>query len=145
MTIYLALLAVALSPFQAPASSTISGLVVDPVGGALAGARIVATCNTLRADAFSDASGRFHFEQLPAALCTLSTTLDGFTPAETSVDAASPLSGVRIQLAVRQFAQQIVVTPSRGQGENTMQVEQAATLVDRADLEQRPYTILTQA
>lgn len=140
----LAFLAMALTPIQTPTAPTISGHVLDSSGGALAGAHIVAVCGSTRSEAFSDASGRFLLDRLPAVRCTLTTTLDGFADGELTVDAATAAPGVQIQLAVRQFAQQIVVTPSRGKGENTMQVEQSATLIDRAAFEQRPYTILTQ-
>ena len=67
-------------------------------------------------------------------------------PAKPVTDLASAAPGaIDFRLAVRPFAQQIVVTPTRGTGEDTSRVPQAATLVDRSALESRPYTIVTQA
>lgn len=139
------LLALTLALGQASAVSQLSGRVVDPSGGALTAAKITIACGSYRAATFSDSGGRFHFDQLPASRCTLTTTLDGFEAGVTALDLSAPSAGtIDIQLAMRHFAQQIVVTPSRGKGEDTLRVEQAATVVDRGPLESRPYTILTQ-
>ena len=142
MTIFLAL---ALALVQAPSVSQVSGRVVDPSGAALARANIAIACGSYSAATFSDSSGRFHFDRLPVSRCTLTTRLDGFEDGTTTVDLSAVSSGsVDIHLAVRHFAQQIVVTPSRGKGEDTLRVAQAATVVDRGPLESRPYTILSQ-
>ena len=51
---------------------------------------------------------------------------------------------IDFRLSVSPFAQQIVVTPSRGTAEPTSRVAQAASTVDRTGLETRPYSIVTQ-
>jgi outer membrane receptor protein involved in Fe transport len=139
-------LVLALALVQGPVSS-ISGRVSDPTGGALAGATIAVSCGDHRATTVTDATGQYRVEQLPGERCRVTASLDGFTPRESAADLTSAAGDLRLdfRLPVRPFAQQIVVTPMRGAGEDTVGVPQAATLVDRSALDSRPYTILTQA
>jgi hemoglobin/transferrin/lactoferrin receptor protein len=137
-------LLLALALVQGP-SASISGTVVDSSGGALTGATIAVTCGTRQATAVSDSSGRYRVDALPAARCRATAVLDGFTTGESVIDLTTPSSGtLNFRLAVHPFAQQIVVTPSRGIAEPTTRVAQAASMVDRSALETRPYAIVTQ-
>lgn len=139
-------LVLVLALVQASFASTISGRVVDISGGALAGATVVATCGAERASTVTDQSGRYEIARLPSARCEVNAALDGFAPGRELADLRTTASGtIDFRLAVRKFAQQIVVTPLRGTGEDTSSVPQAATLVERSALESRPYTIVTQA
>jgi outer membrane receptor protein involved in Fe transport len=140
------LLVLSLALVQATsASSTLTGRVTDASGGALAGTSITLTCGTQRSYTFTDSAGRFQFDKLPAARCRVAAALDGFSNYAGDVDlTSSPSTTHDIQLAVRPFAQQIVVTPSRGSEQDTLQVEQATSVVERPTLESRPYTIITQ-
>lgn len=139
-------LVLALALVQAGSVSSVSGRVVDPSGGALAGATMVVTCGTERTSGFTDSAGRYRITKLPAARCDVSAALDGFTTGHEIADLTTPSSSpIDFRLAVRKFAQQVVVTPTRGMAEETSSVPQAATLVDRSALESRPYTILPQA
>ena len=138
-------LVLALALVQGPVSS-ISGRVVDASGGALTGATVAVTCGDQRTAAVTDSSGRYRVDRLPAARCRVTASLDGFTPREEAADlTAQNAREVDFRLAVRSFAQQIVVTPTRGTSEDVMQVPQSATLVDRTAFESRPFTIVTQA
>jgi hemoglobin/transferrin/lactoferrin receptor protein len=123
----------------------ISGRVVDASGGALAGATVSITCGGHRASVSTDATGRFHIDGLPSGRCRAIASLDGFVADEESVDVTGSAREIDFRLAVRSFAQQIVVTPSRGTAEDATHVTQAASITGREPLESRPYTILTQA
>lgn len=139
-------LALSLALAQAGSASSISGRVVDGSGGALAAAAVAIACGDHRATVFTDVSGRFHVETVPATRCRVTVSIEGFAPAEESVDLpAGAAVSVDFRLAVRPFAQQIVVTPARGLNEDATRVVQAATVTGRAALESRPYTIVTQA
>jgi hemoglobin/transferrin/lactoferrin receptor protein len=118
---------------------------VDSSGGALAGAAINLICGTERFSAMTDAAGQFRVERLPAARCQVTASLDGFAGMQKPADLTNGAVVVDFRLGVRPFAQQIVVTPSRGIGEDAAQVAQAATRVEQSALETRPFTILTQA
>lgn len=136
-------LALLLSLAQAPA---LTGQVVDASGAALTGATVVVICGDQRGTARTDTSGRYRVDPLPASRCRVTASLDGFVTAQQSADLAGGAAAVvDFQLSVRPFSSQIVVTPARGAGEDTMQVAQGAGLVAQADLQARPYTIVTQA
>lgn len=108
-------LVLVLALVQASFASTISGRVVDISGGALAGATVVATCGAERASTVTDQSGRFEIAKLPSASCEVSAALDGFATGRERADLRTTASGtIDFRLAVRKFAQQIVVTPLRG-------------------------------
>ena len=108
--------------------SSVSGRVVDPSGGALTGATVSVVCGNHRATAATDSSGRYHVGQLPASRCRVRASLDGFASAEEIADLAAPAAGtIDFRLLVRPFAQQIVVTPTRGTEEDASRVPQAAT------------------
>ncbi len=127
-------------------SPAISGRVVDPSGGALMGATVTVACGNQRALTTTGASGEYRIGGLPAARCRVTATLDGFSTATAIADLTNQVPGpIDFRLAVQPFAQQIVVTPTRGGGEDVMRVPQAATLVDRSALETRPFAIVTQA
>ena len=109
------------------------------------GATINVACGAERFSAVTDAAGQFRVENLPAARCQVTAALDGFATQQRLADLSAGTAVVDFRLPVRPFAQQIVVTPSRGIGEDAAQVAQAATRVEQSALESRPYSILTQA
>ena len=112
----------------------------------MTGAAITVACGDQRATAATDAAGRYRIDRLPASRCRVTASLDGFTTAEDVADLSSQASRtIDFRLMVRPFAQQIVVTPTRGTGEDVSRVAQAATIVDRTELDTRPFTIVTQA
>lgn len=139
-------LVLALALVQGSTLPAISGRVVDPSGGALAGATVVVTCGAYRATTVTNTGGRYEITKVPSARCEVTATLDGFATGQEAADlSADPVNTIDFRLGVQKFAQQIVVTPMRGTGEDTANVPQAATLLDRSALESRPYTIVTQA
>ena len=130
---------------QSAQTQALSGRVLDSSGGALAGAVVAVVCGDVHAAASTDASGRYHFDNLPPLACRVTASLDGFRTAAQSTTLGSLPAVLDFRLAVRSFSSQIVVTPTRGTGEDAVRVAQGAALVQQADLQTRPYTIVTQA
>ncbi|MFM8532512.1 MAG: TonB-dependent receptor plug domain-containing protein [Acidimicrobiia bacterium] len=125
-------------------SASLSGRVVDASGGALKGATVSVICTDFRSTVATDATGRFHFDRVPAARCRMTASLDGFVSAEQLVEASASAAAIDFRLDVRPFAQQVAVT-TRGTAEDASRVAQSASRVDRAALESRPFTIVTQS
>ena len=137
------LLLIALAFVQS--SALLTGQVLDSTGAVLAGATVTAVCNSRRMTVQTDLAGTYHIDASPGDRCQITASLDGFVNGHSSVDVTAPRSIADFKLAVRPFASQIVVTPTRGTGEDTTRVAQVASVVDRFGLEARPYTIVTQA
>src|SRR5512134_812076 len=112
------------------ASALVSGRVVDASGGLLAHAALSITCNDFRYSTATDATGQFRVDGLPAALCHVTASMDGFVTSRRTVDlTAQSSAALDIRLVVKPFASQIVVTPFRGEAQDTADVAQAATRV----------------
>jgi outer membrane receptor protein involved in Fe transport len=126
-------------------SAFFTGQILDPSGGALAGATVNAVCNGQRITVQTGATGHYRIEVPPAARCQITASLDGFITGQSSADVTGQRTVIDFKLSVRPFVSQIVVTPARGAMEDTASVAQIATVVDRSALETRPYTIVTQA
>jgi hemoglobin/transferrin/lactoferrin receptor protein len=126
-------------------SASISGRVIDPSGAALAGAAVSVVCGTQRVTIHTDSTGGYRVEPLPSTRCQVTAALDGFVTGHQPADLTTRSAVVDFKLAVRPFASQIVVTPARGAQEDTANVAQAATAVERTAFETRPYTVVTQA
>ena len=139
-------LAIALFLAHSAQTQALSGRVLDGSGGALAGAVVAVVCGDVHETASTDASGRYHLGNLPPLACQVTASREGFVTAAQSTTAGGRLPAVLdFRLAVRPFSSQIVVTPTRGTGEDAVRVAQGAALVQQADLQRRPYTIVTQA
>ena len=138
---YVLVLALTQVPF-----SSISGRVIDSSGGALAGATVTATCPAQAAVTVqTDATGAYRFDKLPLARCRVGASLDGFATVERVADLTATNGPLVFRLGVQSFAQQIVVTPTRGEAEDATRVAQGASVVDQQALETRPFAIVTQA
>ena len=142
----MAALVLALLLAQLAQSSSLSGRVIDGSGGAVVGAAVSVECGERQASAATDRAGRYHVDQLPASSCRVTASLDGFATVtqRTTLDGRTP-AALDFRLAVRSFASQIIVTPARGREEQAVGVAQGAAIVQQADLQARPYTIVTQA
>lgn len=97
---------------MAHASGTITGVVVDPSGGAIAGAQVtlVDAGGALRQTTKSDSRGNFSFSGLPAGRYAIQVESSQFEPARTEVEIGStPPSPVRITLSVRAVREELTV------------------------------------
>jgi outer membrane receptor protein involved in Fe transport len=124
-------------------TGSIRGVVRDAQGGALAGADVTITCGTMKRRVTTSASGEFAEGALPATRCTVSAVSEAFEPEATLVDARSHARAVLV-LQVRRFASEVVVTPTRGVDQRSLNVPDAMSITTRRDIDSRPYTLLPQ-
>ena len=122
-----------------------TGRVMDASGGALPGAQVLVVCGDRRQTAITDGAGVFRLSSVPPERCLVVASLDGFSTTRQTADfsRATP-TRLEFRLAVHPFSAEVVVTPGRFE-EETFRVPQGAAVVDRADLDARPYSIVTQA
>jgi len=136
------LLLVVAAPISAQQTATISGLVSDPSGAAVAGAQIELVSSGAPArSANTDGAGRYRFTGLPAGEYSLRVTVAGFLPVERSV-AVGPAATVMedVQLAVTTLAGIVV---SAEQQLATIEAQRdltpgGVTILDVEDLTERP-------
>lgn len=146
MSIPLAFLLAALQ--SAPAaqpSRIVSGIVEDPSGGAIVGASVSVTCGSETGSTTSDTAGGFEVKGLPAGRCAVIGTSELFAPTTVEVDLSRRSSVyVRLVLVIRGFEAEVVVTPARGEQEQSFDVPEAVSVTTREELESRPHQILPQ-
>jgi len=130
---------------QPAAVRTISGLVEDTLGGAVAGAVVRATCGATRAETRSDAAGRFAMAGLPATGCDVVATADLFLPVRHVLSLEGRDGFVRFVVELAGITSEVVVTPARGEQERTFDVPEAVGITTREEMETRAATILPQA
>ena len=94
------------------AASTVTGVVVDPQGLPVPGARVELSCPEHRASVHTDAQGRFEIAGAADA-CRLSVRLRGFSPVHQPVGRATAFV---IRLRVADVTETVTVTPSAPAG-----------------------------
>lgn len=126
---------------------TVTGLVEDTSGGAIAGARVRIACEAHPVvEIVTDQNGQFRSDGLPAASCVVGAASELFAPREVSIDLERRQSAfVRLVLEIAGLESEVTVTPARGEIERTFDVPEAVSVATREDLESRPITILPQA
>ena len=128
-----------------PADRVLSGIVEDPLGGAIASATVTVICGGDTFVTSSDASGEFMLGQLPSARCLVVGEREQFASVTLEVDLTNRESAfVRLLLSIAGLATEIVVTPARGEQEQSFQVPEAVAVTTREELESRPFQILAQ-
>lgn len=100
----------ALPAWLVPASwAVLSGLVLDPSGAAIPGARV--SLHPAGRQAITDFSGRFRFDRLPPARYELEVRHEQFRPARLSVELREGAAdSLRITLKLDELRQQLQVT-----------------------------------
>ena len=141
----IAILFAAVISIAQSSSSEVAGTVIDAGGAPLPGAQVLVVCGDRRQTFTTDNSGTFRITSVPPERCLVVASLDGFLSARQTADfSRSVPPRLEFKLSVRPFSAEVVVTPGRFE-EETFRVPQGATVVDRDDLDTRPYTIVTQA
>lgn len=130
---------------QQDGGRAIGGLVEDTLGGAVAGAAVQATCGATRAQARTDAAGRFSISGLPATACEVETSADLFRPVRHRLSLEARDGFVRFVVELAGMSSEVVVTPARGEQERTFDVPEAVGVTTREELESRAATILPQS
>jgi outer membrane receptor protein involved in Fe transport len=122
----------------------IRGTVRDVQGAAIPGASVSIACMlSPTRQVATNAFGEFVTDGLPLGRCSVSAEAPGFTTTTASIDATASAM-VALTLPVKGFATSVVVTPARGLRESTFDVPSAVSVVQRAEIESRPYTLLPQ-
>jgi outer membrane receptor protein involved in Fe transport len=130
---------------QPAADRIASGAAVDTSGGALVGAVVVANCAGGRWETVTDSAGAFTLDGVPDERCVITVSAEGFLTGQQVADFRTNRQPLVFRLGVRSFASQVVVTPGRGEQEDTSRLAQGAAIVNRRDLGARPFTVVTQA
>jgi outer membrane receptor protein involved in Fe transport len=127
---------------SAQAGGRLVGVVLDQTGAAVPGARLDISCDARRDVVTASPTGEFEKTALPGGSCRISASADAFET-ETLVAGTSgrPLT---IVLRVRTFAQEVVVTPSRGFASRAANVPESISVTSRRDIETRPHQLLPQ-
>lgn len=115
----LAVLALLVSVFAVPAAaipppaslspSTVAGLVTDETGGVVPGAAVVLRAADRTLQTFTDAEGRFAFEQVPPGPVAISVAISGFATATLDLPHARP--ALRLVLRPGAVSERVTVRP----------------------------------
>lgn len=128
------------------AGRSVSGLVEDMLGGAVAGAAVRAQCGAITAETRTDASGEFSIAGLPAEACVVEARAELFTPVRVIVDLRTRSHGfARLVADLAGLTSEVTVTPARGEQERTFDVPEAVGVATAEEIASRPVQILPQA
>jgi outer membrane cobalamin receptor len=127
-------------------AATISGLITDPDGRAVPGARILLVqAVAIVTAATSDEQGRFRIDNLPAGSYELRVALEGFQadPVETAL-AADEEREIPVRLHLSALSESIVVSASQVDVPLS-QASQSVTVISSADLQTRQIDTVADA
>src|SRR6185437_5478838 len=129
-------------------AQTISGVVKDPQAKAVAGASIsiLARDGDTRRDTTSDAEGAYRFEGIAPGEYVIQAQAPGFSRFVTKQVriARGQNMTLDLPLALAATAQQVVVTAS-STPQTTDETSKAITVIDRADIDQRDESQISEA
>lgn len=124
-------------------SGSVRGVVKDPLGAVVAGARIDIACAGVRETVTSSAEGEFSKNGLPNGRCLVTASSEAFEPESVETTSTSGRA-VTLALRIRPYAQAVVVTPTRGATERAVAVPEPVSVTSRRDIDSRPYQLLPQ-
>jgi vitamin B12 transporter len=130
---------------QAPGALSVPGVVLDEVGGVIAGARVTASdaAGTIVQSTTSDAAGAFALRDLDAGSYTVLVEMTLFAPAVLRVTVPDSIhSGLRVVLKAGGFSDTVIVTARRVQT-RLAETPQKIEIVDAADIERSVAADLT--
>ena len=137
--------AISFGQVSEPVDRTLSGTVVDSIGGGVAIVTITVACGKRVVTGMSDQQGRFSIAGLPAEQCLVVAAREFFDAATLDVDLTdASISTVRLTLSVAGLKTELVVTPTRGAVEEAFDVPEAITVTTREEINSRPHQILPQ-
>ncbi|HEY1909887.1 MAG TPA: TonB-dependent receptor plug domain-containing protein, partial [Vicinamibacterales bacterium] len=130
-----------------PASGTVTGTVVDPLGARVAGAKVILTRQgaAQTVEKVTGAQGEFTFEAVAEDRYQIVVTATGFEPHSTApFFAGAGRTTVDVSLQIGQLQQDIVVTASANALPES-QVGASVTVVDRGTLDTLAKTDVLEA
>lgn len=124
---------------------SVSGMVQDATGGAVAAADVFVACGPVWRHTVTDASGSFRVGELPQGRCGLRVEGDSFSPHRLTVDLSRSDQRVTVVLDLRGLTTEIAVTPSRASEESLTEVPAHTTVTTADEIRARAHQILPQA
>ena len=146
MSVFALLWLVALPlPVAGQTPPAIIGMVFDPTGAGVAGARVTLDCGGARSEIRAGTDGGFSFAGVTGSRCEVHAALEPFVPAFETLDlTAGPVTGLQLLLTLA-ISSEVVVTPARGEPEALFRVPEAVSVTDREEIERRTTRILPEA
>jgi outer membrane receptor protein involved in Fe transport len=133
---------------SAQPAANITGVVLDPAGAVVSGARVTlltaAGAEVMSAD--TDAAGHFSFPNVAASGYLLVAGKAGFEEARQPLSVAPSESlSLRVRLRVGPLLESVTVTPARGQAQAVFETPEAVGVTSAEEIGRRAYLILPQA
>ena len=128
---------------QGPASEDIAGQVVDGFRHPVVGAEVRLYLNSfiLISHARTDAQGAFAFRELPDRQYILAIKKPGFDEFKIAVKPENSTSRAQFTLRVASIAENITVTASRGEAQNTFEAAESTNTISTLELGKRPALV----
>lgn len=125
--------------------NAVAGVVRDPAGALVAGARVSLVNTRTRAErkVVTDSSGRFAFEETPAGSYEIRVAAEGFAAGKTFLNANSA-ANENVEIVLQIGEANVTVTAEVGQATDRADVPQAVSIVDSAEIRQRATGTLSQ-
>jgi iron complex outermembrane receptor protein/hemoglobin/transferrin/lactoferrin receptor protein len=125
--------------------ATLSGLVVDVNGAAVAGATVrVRRASSDETVATTGADGRYRFESLSMGTYDVTAEAQGFQTGHTTVDVAGASVRANLALGAATLAETVTVTAQRGESESAFNVPEALSVIGEREMTERRAVVLPQ-
>jgi outer membrane receptor protein involved in Fe transport len=136
------------SILSAQTESRISGVVKDPSGAVVPGARVSLRTSdqAILGTVTTDQQGRFAFSDIPAGSYVLAATSRGFSERRMPVNTrGSAVEGLTIPLVIQPPRDQLTVTATLGSALDTASAVQPVNVIESEDFRERGQAVLAQA
>jgi hypothetical protein len=122
--------------FGQQATGNLHGVVADPTGAIIPGASITLSGNGQNRSTTSGGTGGYHFNGLPPGQYTIDTSIEGFTPFESTgiVIAPGSTKTLNISMTIAAEQQQVHVSGETSTIDTTPQSNANAVVIKGADL-----------
>jgi len=138
--------AVSSAAAQTTEQSVVKGVIKDPNGAVVAGARVFLTSErtAIKRTAISNASGNFAFEKLAAGDYEIRVSAQGFASQKISLTSVGGGGNGNVEIGLEVGETSVTVTAEIGQASERENVPQAVSIVDSTEIAQRATRTLSQ-